>query len=85
MRGSIIFQHLLGLAGSVASHTEYTASCGKILEVVASSPSKVDDYEESLNAICRSLLSILVAINETQQVVFVPLRNISRNLTLSLA
>ena len=66
----ITFQQLLSSTQFVNATSNYLTSCARILETVASS-SRLDDYQESTEVIAGSLLTILVAVSESQDVSFV--------------
>ncbi|KAF8867720.1 hypothetical protein CPB84DRAFT_1549663 [Gymnopilus junonius] len=48
------------------SANNYSASCARILAVIASSTNE-DDYEHSIQAVCMALLSLLIVLHESQQ------------------
>lgn len=61
----ITFQQLLSSSQFVNTTNHYSSSCARILEIIASS-SRSDDYQESIEVVSGSLLSILVVVSESQ-------------------
>ncbi|KDR75799.1 hypothetical protein GALMADRAFT_248513 [Galerina marginata CBS 339.88] len=79
--GQITIQRLLGSSQYVHSANDYSASCARILGVIANS-AKPDEYEESIRVVCHSFLSLLVTLGTSQQL---QLSAISLNLLQTLA